>query len=434
MRTRGGEAPAAVTATDVVGTVVADAFREEWGRITAALIHQTADWDLAEECAQDAFTQALRRWPRDGVPNRPGAWLMTVARNGAIDRLRRSSTYRAKVEELAVMAARETDTDNPEPAVDDSAVPDERLRLIFTCCHPALAMEARVALTLRTLTGLSTAEIARAFLVPEATMAKRLVRAKQKIANARIPYRVPRASALPERVPGVLAVLYLVFNEGYAASAGDDLIRRDLCDRAVILTQVLAELLPGEPEAKGLLALMLFHRARQAARVDDQGDLVTLEDQDRARWDQAQMGVARRYLAEALAAGQRPGQYQVQAAIAECHAAAPVAQATDWPRIARLYQYLADMTGSPVVELNRAVAVAMADGPAAGLALLRRLEADGALAGYYLLPATRADFLRRLGRLEEAARAYEEAAALAGTAPERRFLNARLAEVRSQPA
>jgi RNA polymerase sigma-70 factor (ECF subfamily) len=424
----------AVTATDVVGTVVADAFREEWGRITAALIHQTGDWDLAEECAQDAFTQALRRWPRDGVPNRPGAWLMTVARNGAIDRLRRSSTYRAKVEELAVMAARETDTDNPEPAADDSAVPDERLRLIFTCCHPALAPEARVALTLRTLTGLSTAEIAHAFLVPEATMAKRLVRAKQKVANARIPYRVPRASALPERVPGVLAVLYLVFNEGYAASAGDDLIRRDLCDRAVALTQVLAELLPGEPEARGLLALMLFHRARQAARVDDQGDLVTLEDQDRARWDQAQMGVARRHLAEALAAGQRPGQYQVQAAIAECHAAAPVAQATDWPRIARLYQYLADMTGSPVVELNRAVAVAMADGPAAGLALLRRLEADGALAGYYLLPATRADFLRRLGRLEEAARAYEEAAALAGTGPERRFLNARLAEVRSRPA
>ena len=292
-------------------------------------------------------------------------------------------------------------------------------------------MEARVALTLRTLTGLSTAEIARAFLVPEATMAKRLVRAKQKIANARIPYRVPRASALPERVPGVLAVLYLVFNEGYSASAGDDLIRRDLCDRAVALTQVLAELLPEEPEAKGLLALMLFHRARQAARVNDRGDLVTLEDQDRARWDQAQIGVARRHLAEALA-GRRPGQYQIQAAIAECHAAAATAQATDWPRIARLYQHLADMTGSPVVELNRAVAVAMADGPAAGLALLRRLEADGALAGYYLLPATRADFLRRLGRNEEAASAYEEAAALAGTGPERRFLNARLAEVRSR--
>jgi RNA polymerase sigma-70 factor, ECF subfamily len=415
-----------------VGTVVADAFRQEWGRITAALIHQTGDWDLAEECAQDAFAQALRRWPRDGVPDRPGAWLMTVARNGAIDRLRRSRNYRAKVEELAVMATRETGTDDDaEPGADAGGVPDERLRLIFTCCHPALAMEARVALTLRTLTGLSTAEIARGFLVPEATMAKRLVRAKHKIARARIPYRVPPASALPQRVPGVLAVLYLVFNEGYSASAGDDVIRRDLCDRAVELSRVLTELLPDEPEAKGLLALMLFHRARQAARVNDRGDLVTLEDQDRTRWDQAEAELGRRHLEDALAA-RRPGQYQVQAAIAGCHAAAPTAQATDWPRIARLYQYLADMTGSPVVELNRAVAVAMADGPAAGLALLGRLEAGGALAGYYLLPATRADFLRRLGRNEEAADAYEEAAALAGTSPERRFLNARLAEVRPQ--
>jgi RNA polymerase sigma-70 factor (ECF subfamily) len=415
-----------------VATAVADAFRQEWGRINAALIHQTGDWDLAEECAQDAFTQALRRWPRDGVPDRPGAWLMTVARNGAIDRLRRSSNYRAKVEELAVMAARDTGTDNPEPvAEDDSGVQDERLRLIFTCCHPALAMEARVALTLRTLTGLSTAEIARAFLVPEATMAKRLVRAKHKIANARIPYRVPPASALPQRVPGVLAVLYLVFNEGYSASAGDDLIRRDLCERAVALTQVLAELLPEEPEAKGLLALMLFHRARETARVNERGDLVPLEDQDRTRWDQAQIQLASRHLEEALAA-RRPGQYQIQAAIAGCHDAAPTADATDWPRIARLYRFLADVTGSPVVELNRTVAVAMADGPAAGLALLQRLEAGGALASYYLLPATRADFLRRLGRNEEAASAYEEAAALAGTGPERRFLNARLAEVRSR--
>jgi RNA polymerase sigma-70 factor, ECF subfamily len=409
-------------------------FREEWGRINAALIHQTGDWDLAEECAQEAFAQALRRWPRDGVPDRPGAWLMTVARNGAIDRLRRSRTYRAKVEELAVMATRETGTSvdtQPDANADDGGVADERLRLIFTCCHPALAMEARVALTLRTLTGLSTAEIARAFLVPEATMAKRLVRAKSKIAHARIPYRVPPASALPQRVPGVLAVLYLVFNEGYSASGGDDVIRRDLCDRAVALTQVLAELLPDEPEAKGLLALMLFHRARQAARVDGSGDLVTLEDQDRSRWDQAQISLARRWVEDAFAA-RRPGQYQLQAAIAGCHAAAPTAQATDWPRIARLYRHLADMTGSPVVELNRAVAVGMADGPAAGLALLGCLEADGALAGYYLLPATRADFLRRLGRNKEAADAYAEAAALAGTSPERRFLNARLAEVRSQ--
>jgi RNA polymerase sigma-70 factor (ECF subfamily) len=418
-----------------VGAVLDGVFREEWGRITAALIHQTGDWDLAEECAQDAFAQALRRWPGDGVPDRPGAWLMTVARNGAIDRLRRSRTYRAKVEELAVMAGRETGTDNPDDsamAADGSdVVGDERLRLIFTCCHPALAMEARVALTLRTLTGLTTAEIARAFLVPEATMAKRLVRAKRKIAHARIPYRVPSASALPQRLPGVLAVLYLVFNEGYAASAGDDLIRRDLCDRAVGLTQVLAELLPLEPEVSGLLALMLLHRARLAARVDASGGLVTLEDQDRTRWDRDQLELGRRYLAGALAA-RRPGQYQIQAAIAGCHAAAATAEATDWARIARLYRLLAEMTGSPVVELNRAVAVGMADGPAAGLALVRRLEAGGALDGYYLLAATRADFLRRLGRNDEAAVAYEEATALAGTGPERRFLNARLAEVRAR--
>ncbi len=412
---------------------MAEAFRQEWGRITAALIHRTDDWDLAEECAQDAFAQALRRWPGDGVPDRPGAWLMTVARNGAIDRMRRSSTYRAKVEELTVMAARETDTGYPAPGGDDSGVPDERLRLIFTCCHPALAADARVALTLRTLTGLSTAEIARAFLVPEATMAKRLVRAKQKIAHARIPYRVPPASALPQRLPGVLAVLYLVFNEGYSASAGDEVIRRDLCDRAVALAQVLAELLPAEPEARGLLALMLFHRARQAGRVDDRGDLVTLEEQDRTRWDQDQIGLARRHLEDALEV-RRIGQYQLQAAIAGYHAAAATAQATDWPAIARLYQYLAGLTGSPVIELNRAVAVAMADGPAAGLALLQRLEAGGALGGYYLLPATRADFLRRLGRNDEAARAYAEAAAGAGNGPERRFLNARLAEVRSRPS
>ena len=313
----------------------------------------------------------------------------------------------------------------------DSGITDDRLRLMFTCCHPALSLEAQVALTLRTLAGLTTTEIARAFLVPPETIAKRLVRAKHKIAHTRIPYRVPPASALPQRVDGVLAVLYLVFNEGYSASAGDDLIRRDLCDRAVGLAQVLAELLPEEPEAKGLLALMLFHRARQAARIDGHGDLVTLEDQDRTRWDRADIDLGRRYLEDAFAA-RRPGQYQLQAAIAGCHAVAPVAQATDWPRIALLYRHLAELTGSPVVELNRAVAVSMADGPAAGLALLRRLEIDGALAGYYLLPATRADFLRRLGRRPEAAAAYAEALELASTDAERRYLRRRLAEAGGQ--
>ena len=311
---------------------------------------------------------------------------------------------------------------------DQSGVPDERLRLVFTCCHPALAMEARVALTLRTLGGLSTAEIARAFLVPEATMAKRLVRAKHKIQNAGIPYRVPPAGELPERAAGVLAVLYLVFNEGYSASAGGDLVRRDLCDQAVRLATVLVWLMPGLAEAKGLLALMLFHRARQAARVDGAGDLVRLEDQDRSIWDRAAVEEAKRYLAEAQQQGAL-GPYQLQAAIAGCHASAPTPEATDWRAIAGLYRQLADLTGSPIVELNRAVAVAMTDGPEHGLALVEELARAGTLGGYYLLPAARADMLRRLGRFPEATGAYREALALVGTEPERRFLEARLAEV-----
>ena len=415
----------------VAGSVAADAFSNEWGRITAALIGQTGNWDLAEECAQDAFIQALQRWPKDGVPDRPGAWLMRVARNRAIDLLRRNTNYRAKVGELAVMASRQPDGVDHDQEVDDGAVPDDRLRLIFTCCHPALAMDARVALTLRTLTGLSTAEISRAFLVPEPTMAKRLVRAKHKIANAHIPYRVPTTDELPERTPGVLAVLYLVFNEGYSASAGDDLIRRDLCDTAVSLAGMLSGLMPAEPEVKGLLALMLFHRARQAARLDAHGDLVLLEDQDRDRWDQDQIRAAREQLLDAHGL-HRPGPYQLQAAIAGCHTAAGRAEDTDWSTIAKLYRHLAVMTRSPVVELNRAVAVAMADGPAVGLTLLEPLEAGGALDGYYLLPATRADFLRRLGRYAEAAAAYQEAIELTGTAAERRFLQSRLVDARSR--
>jgi RNA polymerase sigma-70 factor (ECF subfamily) len=289
-------------------------------------------------------------------------------------------------------------------------------------------MEARVALTLRTLAGLTTAEIARAFLVPEATMAKRLVRAKQKIAHAGIPYRVPPASSLPQRTAGVLAVLYLLFNEGYSASAGAELVRKNLCDDAVMLARVLAELMPEEPEVKGLLALMMFHRSRQAARVDDRGDLVTLEAQDRTLWDQASIEQAKQVLDDALAKNQ-PGPYQLQAAIAGCHALSPQAEMTDWARIANLYDQLLEMTGSPVVELNRAVAVAMADGPAVGLALVNDLVASGALKQYYLLAATRADLLRLLGRRGEAAAAYREALALVVTGPEQRFLTARLAEV-----
>ena len=405
-----------------VKAAVDAAFRDEWGRVVATLIRTTGDWDLAEECAQDAFTLALRRWPRDGIPGRPGAWLTTAARNRAIDVLRRRAVGAAKLREVAAMSY------EPEPAAaDESSVPDDRLRLMFTCCHPALSLEARVALTLRTLAGLTTAEIARAFLASEPTMAKRLVRAKQKIQNAGIPYRVPPAHLLPERTPGVLGVLYLLFNEGYSATAGADLVRQNLCAEAIRLAQVLATLMPDEAEAAGLLALMLLHDARRAARLDARGDLVTLEDQDREQWDTAEIAEGVLLLNGALRRG-RPGPYQVQAAIAACHATAPTAQDTDWAQIAGLYEQLARFLPTPVVELNHAVAVGMAQGPAAGLPLVAALEASGKLAGYHLLPATRADFLRRMGRLSEAAVAYQEALELAGTDAERRFLSRRLAE------
>ena len=405
-----------------VKAAVDAAFRDEWGRVVATLIRTTGDWDLAEECAQDAFTLALRRWPRDGIPGRPGAWLTTAARNRAIDVLRRRAVGAAKLREVAAMSY------EPEPAAaDESSVPDDRLRLMFTCCHPALSLEARVALTLRTLAGLTTAEIARAFLASEPTMAKRLVRAKQKIRNAGIPYRVPPAHLLPERTPGVLGVLYLLFNEGYSATAGADLVRQNLCAEAIRLAQVLATLMPDEAEAAGLLALMLLHDARRAARLDARGDLVTLEDQDREQWDTAEIAEGVLLLNGALRRG-RPGPYQVQAAIAACHATAPTAQDTDWAQIAGLYEQLARFLPTPVVELNHAVAVGMAQGPAAGLPLVAALEASGKLAGYHLLPATRADFLRRLGRLPEAAEAYRTALELAGTDAEQRFLRRRLAE------
>jgi len=402
---------------------VTEAFSQEWGKIVASLIRMTGNWDLAEECTQDAFAAALTKWASDGVPDRPGAWLTTTARNRALDRLRRSKTEAAKLQEVAVLSAPGEPADRGE-----SGVTDDRLRLMFTCCHPALTLEARVALTLRTLAGLTTGEIGRAFLVPEGTMAKRLTRAKHKIRDAGIPYRVPPAHLLPERTTGVLGVLYLLFNEGYSASAGDDLLRPDLTAEAIRLGRLLAGLMPDEPEATGLLSLMLLQDARSAARLDAGGELVSLEDQDRTRWDQAKIeeGLA---LLEAALRRQRAGPYQVQAAIAACHAEARLASDTDWAQIALLYRELRRFVPSPVVELNRAVAVAMADGPEAGLVLVDELAADGKLTAYYLLPATRADLLRRLGRQAEAAASYQQALELAPTEPERNYLARRLTEV-----
>jgi RNA polymerase sigma-70 factor (ECF subfamily) len=411
-----------------VQAAVSAAFQAEWGQVVATLIAVTGDWDLAEECAQDAFARALHAWQRDGVPARPGAWLTTTARNRAVDVLRRRANESAKLREAALLEPTGADSPGGDlPEADGSGIGDDRLRLIFTCCHPALPLEARVALTLRTLAGLTTAEIARALLVAEPAMAQRIVRAKRKIRNAAIPYRVPPASLLPERTAGVLAVLYLLFNEGYSATSGADMVRADLCAEAIRLARTLARLMPGEPEAGGLLALMLLHDSRRAARTDGRGDLITLEDQDRGRWDRAEIDEGQRVLQSALRAG-RPGPYQLQAVIAACHAGADKAADTDWPVIARVYGQLGRINPSPVVELNRAVAVGMAQGPEAGLALLDALVAGGALAGYHLLPAARADLLRRLGRQAEAADAYGQALALCGTDAERRYLARRRAE------
>jgi RNA polymerase sigma-70 factor, ECF subfamily len=393
--------------SDVVLTVDR-LYREHFGRAVAALIRSFGDWELAEDAVQDAFATAVERWPRTGVPDDPAAWLITVARNRAIDRLRRDRVMRSRVPEPAVAP----DAEEPVP----DGVPDERLRLIFACCHPALARPAQTALTLRLLGGLSTAEVARAFLVAEPTMAQRLARAKAKIRAARIPFRIPPRDALPERLAAVLDVVYLVFNEGYAASRGDDLVRRSLCAEALRLAALLAELMPDEPEVLALQALLLAHDARREARVDHRGALVLLEDQDRALWDRAEVERATRLAARALRLGGRD-RFTLQAAIAVEHLHGP-----RWDRIATLYGHLAALDPDPVVELNRAVAIALAGDVSGGLARIEALA--GALDRYHYFHAARADLLRRLGRRDEAAASYARALELAGNAAERAFLTA----------
>jgi RNA polymerase sigma-70 factor, ECF subfamily len=394
----------------LAATEIERVFRAEQGRAVAVLVRVFGDIDVAEEAVQDAFAAAVERWPAAGLPPSPAGWIITTARNRAIDRLRREASRSDRHAQAVLLHAR-------EHPVEEGPVPDDRLRLIFTCCHPALAPNVRVALTLRLLGGLTTAEIAHAFLAQESTMAQRLVRAKGKIRDARIPYRVPREADLPDRLRSVLAVVYLIFNEGYAASSGERLVRDDLCAEAIRLGRVLAELMPDEPEVQGLLALMLLAESRRAARTGPGGELVRLADQDRRRWDRELIAEGQAIVRRCLRRNQ-PGPYQLQAAINAVHGDAPSAAETDWAQIVQLYDQLLVVAPSPVVALHRAVAVAEVDGPAAALALVDDLDLDR----YHLFHATRADLLRRLGRTDEAAAAYEVAISRTDNVVERRFL------------
>jgi RNA polymerase sigma-70 factor, ECF subfamily len=416
--------------TDAVGAVEA-VYRSDWGRIVAALITLVGDFDLAEECAQEAFTAAVDQWPLSGVPEFPRAWIIQTARHKAIDRIRRNLRFEEKLESYAVSGLVRT---VEEPDYDSTEIPDDRLRLIFTCCHPALAPDAQVALTLRTLCGLETDEIARAFLVPPTTMAQRLVRAKRKIRDARIPYMVPETNDLAARLDAVLTVVYLVFNEGYAATRGGPLVRTDLCAEAIRLGRLVSSLMGPRPPAEvtALVALMLLHDARRDARINEAGDLVILEEQDRSRWDQAQIAEALPLVNDAFRSG--PSPFALQAAIAAAHCQAARAEDTDWPQIVRLYDLLERVQPSPIVSLNRAVAVAMADGPQTGLALVDAIAASNDLGNYHLLHAVRADLLRRIGSSAEAAKSYERALALVTNDSERRFLERRLREVQPPAA
>jgi RNA polymerase sigma-70 factor (ECF subfamily) len=417
-----------VEPTDPVSAAIARTFRDERAIVLATLIRQAGDFQLAEDAVQDAFEAAVTVWRRDGVPANPGAWITTAARRRAIDRLRRNRSVADRAERLAELTR--LDAQHEEPSMnDESTIVDDRLRLVFTCCHPALEMPARVALTLRALGGLTTGEIARAFLVAEPTMGKRIVRAKRKIADAHIPYRVPADEELPDRLRGVLRVVYLIFNEGYAATEGDRLVRGELCDEAIRLGELLSRLMPDDAEVWGLLALMLLHDARRAARVDPSGRYVALDAQDRSLWDQDRIREGLATLERAVRL-RRPGEYQLQAAITALQIQAPTAEATDWAQIAELYGALARLNPSPVVELNRAVAVGLASGPAAGLELLEPLLGDPALERYQPLHAAHAELLSRAGDAAGAARAYERALPLTANAVERAELERRLGALR----